>query len=275
MPVTPTLDTLLGTIAALQKQVNELTRAVSRPSDQVRDANDNVIQMVPGSAGPVLGARNQDVSLSLTNGAISVTDGQGRDPRPIAASGFTGPVTGDTHGVHHGDVGLSGTEFWHHYGDLTGNTYGFHYGPVGDGVTQNQINCLNIFSTGHFGIQHGDVGVAGDNWALNGHVITPSERRLKEDIREFSAGELVDAVPSYRWRWRRRLKDDAHEHASPMIDDLAAHAPWLVRGEGTRGYGLSDLIGVLWAALREERGRTAELEFRVTQLEKVAASGAQ
>jgi hypothetical protein len=53
-----------------------------------------------------------------------------------------------------------------------------------------------------------------------------------------------------------------------MIDDLAEHAPWLVRGEDTRGYGLSDLIGVLWAALREERSRTAGLETRVSQLEK-------
>lgn len=264
MPITPTLDTLLSTIGDLQKQVNELTRAVSRPSDQVRDANDNVVHMVPGATYPVLGARGQDVSLVMANGAAAIGDGQGRDPRPITASNFNGPVTGDTHGVHHGDVGLSGTEFWHHYGDVTGNTFGFHYGPVGDGTTQYQINALNVFSTGFFG----NVGTPGQNWQLCGTVVAPSERRLKEDLQGFSAGELVDAVPSYRWRWRRRLKDDQHEHAGPMIDDLAQHAPWLVRGNEIRGYGLSDLIGVLWAALREERSRTAKLEARVSHLEE-------
>jgi Chaperone of endosialidase len=269
MPVTPTLDSFLGRIAAMQRQLDELTRAVGRPSDQIRDTNDNVVHMVPGAENPILGARDQDIALSLTNGTVAVTDGVGRDPRPISASNFNGPVTGDTTGTHHGDVGTS-SEFWHHYGDVTGNTFGFHYGPVGDGSTQYQINALNVFSTGHFGVQHGDVGVGGDNWQLHGTVIAPSERRLKEDIREFSAGKLVDAVPSYRWKWRRKLRDDADEHAGPMVDDLAEHAPWLVRGTKTRGYGVQDLVGILWAALREERVRTADLESRIAHLEGTA-----
>lgn len=265
MPVTPTPTGLLQTIAAMQRQLDEITRNAGRPTDQMRDNNDNVVHMVPGTSYPVLGARNQDVSVVLANGAAAIGDGQGRDPRPITASTFYGPVQGDTTGLHHGDVGTS-TEAHHHYGDVTGNTFGFHYGPVGDGVTQYQINALNVFSTGFFG----NVGTPGQNWQLCGTVIAPSERRLKEDFREFSAGELVDAVPSYRWRWRRRLKDDEHEHAGPMIDDLAKHAPWLVRGSDTRGYAIQDLLGVLWAALREERGKTAELERRVSQLEKIA-----
>ena len=269
MPVTPTLDSFLERFAAMQRQLDELTRAVGRPSDQIRDSNDNVVHMVQGAENPVLGSRNQDVAISLSSGSLAVTDGSGRDPRPIAAQNFNGPVTGDTHGVHHGDVGISGSEFYLHYGDVHGNSYGFHYGPVGDGATQNQINCLNIFSTGHYGVQHGDVGVGGDNWQLHGTVIAPSERRLKEDISPFSAGELVDAVPSYQWKWRRKLRDDAHTHAGPLIDDIAKHAPWLVRGEGVRGYGVQDLIGVLWAALREERQRTSELEKRINRLESI------
>jgi hypothetical protein len=269
MPVTPTLDSLLERFANMQRQINELTRAVSRPSDQMRDNSDNVLHMVPGAENPVLGARDHDVSLSLSGGAVAVTDGVGRELRPISAKNFNGPVIGDTTGIHHGDVGTP-TEAHNHYGDLHGNAFGFHYGPVGDGATQNQINALNIFSTGHFGVQHGDVGVTGDNWALFGHVIAPSERRLKEDIRELSAGKLVDAVPSYRWKWRRKLRDDADEHAGPMVDDLAEHAPWLVRGTKTRGYGVQDLIGILWAALREERVRTADLENRIAHLEGAA-----
>lgn len=273
MPVTPTLDTLLGTIAALQKQVNELTRAVSRPSDQIRDNNDNVVHMVPGTAYPVLGARNQDVSVVLANGAAVISDGQGRDPRPLTAQTFNGPVQGDTTGIHHGDVGTP-TEAHHHYGDVTGNTYGFHYGPVGDGTTQNQINATNVYAN----FFYGDGGVSGSNFNYNGQfwgtlhgtVVAPSESKLKTDVREYQeAGSILDVVPAYRWRWRHDVeRRDDYDHIGPMIDDFAVHAPWLVRGTETRGYGLHDLVGVLWAALREERNKTAGLEHRISRLEK-------
>jgi hypothetical protein len=269
MPVTPIPDQYLSqTIAAMQRQLNELTRAVGRPSDQVRDTNDNVLHMVNGTDYPVWGAKDHDVSIVMANGAVAVADGTGRTARPITAQTFYGPVQGDTTGVHHGDVGVNGSESYNHYGDLHGNSFGFHYGPVGDGATQNQINALNVFSTGHFGTQHGDVGVPGDNWALYGHVIAPSERRLKEDVRESPIGSLVDSVPAYRWRWRQKLTHGVDEHTGPMVDDLAVHAPWLVRDNaGNRSYELHDLIGVLWGALRESRAEVRALEARVSALE--------
>jgi hypothetical protein len=284
MPVTAVPQGLLERIAAMQRQLDEVSRAVGRPSDQIRDVNDNVVHMVPGAANPVLGAKNQDVSVSLVAGAVAVTDGQGRDARPISASSFNGPVTGDTTGVHHGDVGTP-TEPHNHYGDLHGNAYGFHYGPVGDGTTQNQINCLNIFHTGAFGDCHGrhfgevgasggpsfttygDVGNATNFFNLFGTVHAPSARSLKSDEKPLltEAGAIVDGVPSTTWRWNRELKhnDDAL-HAGPMADDISKVAPWLVRKSAEPGSPLMlsdrDLIGVLWGALREARQRITALE---------------
>lgn len=283
MPVTPVPEEWLSAkLVAMQRQLDELSRAVGRPNDQVRDQNDNVVHMVPGTEHPVLGAKDQDISLTMANGGMSVTDGNGRDPRPIAASQFIGPVSGDTTGVHHGDVGTP-TEGHNHYGDVHGNAYGFHYGPVGDGGTQNQINALAVYATslngplfGEHGIPgqawhayitcHGHVGVAGDNWTLFGHVVAPSERGLKADVRDFpEAGAVVDAVPVYRWYWGSEAHDDGHEHAGPMVDDIAEVAPWLIRHhENTdiRSLGDRDLIGVLWEALREARQRIHTLEQR-------------
>jgi hypothetical protein len=260
MPVTPIPEEWLSAkIIAMQRQLDELSRAVGRPNDQVRDQNDNVVHMVPGAEYPVLGAKGQDISLTMANGAVAVTDGNGRDPRPLAASQFTGPVTGDTTGVHHGDVGTP-TEAHSHYGDLHGNSYGFHFGPVGDGTTQNQINALNVFATGFFG----NIGIPGQNWTLYGNVVAPSERGLKADVRAFpEAGAVVDAAPSARWRWGSEAHDDGEEHAGPMVDDIAEVAPWLVRRhEDTdiRSLGDRDLIGVLWEALREARQRISVLE---------------
>lgn len=276
MPITPAPRNYLSDrLVAIQRQLDEVTRAVGRPSDQVQDANGNVIHM-PGAAIPVIAGRGQDVGISLSNGAATITDGSGRDSKPLTAQQFNGPVIGDTTGVHHGDVGVSGTEFYSHYGDLHGNSYGFHFGPVGDGTTQNQINALNVFATGVFS----NIGIPGQNWTLYGTVVAPSERRLKTDITDVpAASAIIDAVPSYRWRWRTTIADtvehvtntqDADMHAGPMVDDLATHAPWLIRQDpdsGSRGYNDRDLIGVLWAALREERQRTVQLEQRIARLE--------
>lgn len=262
MPVTPIPDQYLSQrLATMQRQLDELTRAVGRPSDQVRDPDDNVVHMATGVGNPVLAGRGQDVALSLSGGAVTLTDEGGRDTRDLVARSVTAPVTGDTHGVHHGDVGVPGTEAYNHYGDLHGNSYGFHYGPVGDGATQNQINAANVFANGFFG----NVGIPGQNWLHYGTVITPSELSLKTAVREYrDAGDLIDRVPSYRWRWRKdSTADDGHEHAGPAVDDLAGEAPWLVRGDcggSTRGYSDRDLIGVLWGALRDARARIAELE---------------
>jgi hypothetical protein len=275
MPVTAVSQGLLERIAAMQRQLDEVSRAVGRPSDQIRDVNDNVIHMVPGAANPVLGAKNQDVSVSLVAGTVAVTDGQGRDARPISASNFNGPVTGDTTGVHHGEVGTP-TELHNHYGDLHGNAYGFHYGPVGDGATQNQINCLNIYHTGAYGTVHGEVGVPGDLWNayitvrgkcfaevgqaggpffttygdvgnatnffnLHGTVYAPSARNLKTDEKPLlaEAGTIVDGVPSATWRWDPTLKHNDDElHAGPMADDIAKAAPWLIRQSHNPGAAL-------------------------------------
>lgn len=284
MPVSAVPTQFLSdTIVALRQQLDELTRAVGRPTTGLRDGNDNVLEVVEGSAWPVLRARGQGAALVLSNSALFAMDEIGRNAIPIVASTVYGALSGDSTGVHHGDVG-SPTEAHNHYGDCHGNTYGFHYGAVGDGSTQYQINALNVFSTGHFGTQHGDVGVGGDNWALFGHVIAPSELSMKTAVREMvDAGDLIDRVPAYRWRWRDGVFTDAgepgpsavgtdtHEHAGPAVDDLAVEAPWLVRRhEGTtaRGYGDRDLIGVLWAALRESRTTIADLTGRVQELER-------
>lgn len=270
MPVSAQPSSYLSdTIEALKRQVNELQRAVGRPVDQIRDSGDNVLHMAGGAEYPVLSARGQGTSLVLANGAVAVADENGRDTRPLAAQQFNGPVVGDSTGTHHGDVGTP-TEAHNHYGDLHGNSYGFHFGPVGDGSTQNQINALNVFSTGHFGTQHGDVGTPAEFWQLYGTIHAPSERAWKRDLVPFDdAGRLLDATPAYRWRWARDralvegLDDD--EHVGPMVDDVAALAPWLVRQpEGAPGRSLTDrdLVGVLWAALQQTRRRVDALEAR-------------
>jgi hypothetical protein len=273
MPVTAVPQDFLSRLAAMQRQLDELTRAVGRPANQVRDINDNVIQMVEGADYPVLGAADHDVSVVMANGAVAVADGSGREYRPIAAETFYGPVQGDTTGVHHGDVGTT-TEAHNHYGDLHGNSYGFHFGPVGDGTTQNQINAANIFATNvTAGIFYGDGGVSGSNFnyngqfwgTLHGNVVAPSESQLKHDVTTFTdAGHIVDEIPAYRWRWRgNTVRRDDYEHAGPMVGDIAEVAPWLVRqipGMDARGYSDRDLIGVLWGALRDARARITELE---------------
>lgn len=263
MPVTAVPERWLSDkLAAMQRQIDELSRAAGRPSDQVRDQNDNVVQMIAGAEYPVLGAKSQDVSVALAGGVAYVTDGNGRDTRPLVASQLYGPLAGDTTGVHHGDVG-SLTETHNHYGDLHGNSYGFHFGPVGDGSTQNQINAANVFANGFFG----NVGIAGQNWTFYGTVVAPSECALKADVRDLTdAGDVVDAVPVYRWRWGSESHDDGHEHVGPMVDDVDDAAPWLVRrSEDTdvRSLADRDLIGILWGALREARQRIAALEQRV------------
>lgn len=277
MPITPVPKRWLSdTIVAMQRQLDTLTRASNRPTGSIRDTSNNVLHMADGHSGPVLAARGQGVSLVMANGSVTVADESGRNTTPLTASNFTGSVTGDTHGVHHGDVGVNGSEFYSHYGDLHGNGYGFWYGPVGDGATQNQINALNIFATGVFS----NIGIPGQNWTLYGTVVAPSERRLKTDIADApDAGGIVDAVPAYRWRWRNTTAatvehvtntQDTDTHVGPMVDDLARHAPWLVRQDSnsdTRGYNDRDLIGVLWAALRDTRTTMASLHDRIAALE--------
>jgi hypothetical protein len=252
-------------LVAIQRQLDEVTRAVGRPSDQVQDINGNVIHM-PGAANPVIAGRDQDVGISFSNGQATITDGTGRSSKPLTAQQFNGPVVGDTHGVHHGDVGISGSEFYNHYGDLHGNSYGFHYGPVGDGTTQNQINALNVFATGFFG----NVGIPGQNWTLYGTVVAPSEQAMKTDIQPLlEAGSIIDQVPSFRWRWHPDFEHaDEHEHAGPMAEDVESVAPWLVRKDpdnesAPRMLSDRDLIGVLWSALKDARTRIAALERKV------------
>lgn len=170
-----------------------------------------------------------------------------------------GQLNGDSYGVHHGEVGTP-SEAHTTYGDSHGTLFGEH-GVPGQGW-HSYITC------------HGNVGVGGDNWTLFGTVVAPSERSLKAEIRGFpDAGALIDAIPVYRWRWATDAHDDGHDHAGPMVDDFAEHAPWLVRAtEGTtiRSLADRDLIGVLWAALRESRGQVTALEDRVTALEELA-----
>ena len=288
MPITALPQDWVSTkIAEMQRRLDDLSRAVGKPSDQVRDINDNVIHM-PGAGNPVIAGRTHDVGISFFSGTATVTDELGRGTRPLTASNFNGPVTGDTTGIHHGDVGTP-TELHNHYGDLHGNAYGFHYGPVGDGTTQNQINCLNIFHTGSYGRCFGEVGQAGgpffttygdvgngtNFFQLFGTVHAPSERGLKMMERPIEdVGEIIDAVPSSRWRWEPSLQlDDGYDHAGPMVDDVDEIAPWLVRRSSDPGSARMlqdrDLIGVLWAALREERQRTAALEQRIARLESI------
>jgi Chaperone of endosialidase len=272
MPITSVPSQYLSdTLAKMQQQLDELGRAVGRPTAVMRDGSDNTVSMLEGQPYPVLVAPGQDASLILGQATVAVADETGRNLRPIVAQTFNGPLVGDSTGVHHGDVGTP-TESHNHYGDLHGNSFGFHYGAVGDGSTQYQINALNVFSTGHFGIQHGNVGVPGDNWTLYGTVVAPSERRLKTEIASISdPGGIVDSVPSYRWRWDpAKVHDpDDEEHAGILVDDLEHRAPWLVRHEygSPRSYEDRDIIGILWAALREERATTKQLEARVRNLE--------
>lgn len=268
MPITAVpQDWVSAKFVEMQRRLDDLARAVGKPSDQVRDSNDNVVHMVPSSA-PTIAGRSQGVGLSFASGTLTVTDEQGRGTQPITASNFNGPVTGDTHGVHHGDVGINGVEFWNHYGDLHGNSYGFHYGPVGDGATQNQINCLRIFHTGAYG----NVGDPGAFFDIYGTVHAPSESSLKVGAKPLNdAARIVDAVPIATWQWGDDCPHaDGYDHAGPMVEDVARAAPWLVRqadADGPRLLSDRDLIGVLWAALREERQHTVALERRVAQLE--------
>jgi len=270
MPITAIpQDWISVKLAEMQRRLDDLARSVGKPSDQVRDSNDNVVHMVP-AATPTIAGRSQGVGLSFAAGAVTVTDELGRGTQPITASRFNGPVTGDTTGVHHGDVGTP-TEAHNHYGDLHGNSFGFHYGPVGDGTTQNQINCLRIFHTGAYG----NVGDPGAFFDIYGTVHAPSEGYLKVDAKPLNgAAGIVDAVPIATWQWHPDCSHaDGYDHAGPMVEDVARVAPWLVRQadpEGPRLLSDRDLIGVLWAALREERQHTAALAVRVTQLESQA-----
>lgn len=274
MPVTPLPDQHLAqTISRMQKQINELTRAIGKPSDSVRDNNNNVVALVPGTQYATLASRGQDASLVMGNASVTVADETGRNTRPIAAANFVGPLTGDSTGIHHGDVGTT-TEAHNHYGDLHGNGYGFWYGPVGDGTTQNQINATNVYAN----FFYGDGGVSGSNFnyngqfwgTLHGNVVAPSEARMKTEVKGCrAAGWVVDEVPAYRWRWRQDAmpagrQPDTDEHVGPMVDDLAEVAPWLIRDvDGdTRGYSDRDMIGLLWAALRETRGQLKALSAR-------------
>lgn len=290
MPLTAVPSEYLSeTIRDIKRQLAELSRAVGRPTSQLRDGSDNVVHMADGGTGPIVAARNQGVSLVMAAGQVTVADEQGRGSAPLAASGFTGPVTGDTHGVHHGDVGVASTEFYNHYGDLHGNSYGFHYGAVGDGTTQNQINATQIYGvdvhvtgrfygevgvpgTGPFFTTYGDVGNGTNFFNLFGTVHAPSERGLKTAVQDFDGAAIVDAVESPSWRWDPLVRhDDGQRHAGPMVDDIADAAPWLVRApsdpEAARMLSDRDLIGVLWNALRDTRARMMALELRVAELE--------
>jgi hypothetical protein len=306
MPVNTAPESWLSSkLAAMQRQLDEVTRAVGRPTDQIRDVNDNVVTM-PGSGSPAIVGRGHDVGISFQDGVATVTDEQGQSVRQLKASLITSDVVGNVSGTHFGDVGTPSFTY-NHYGDLHGNSFGFHYGAVGDGTTQNQVNALNVFHTGAYGTVFGEIGVPGQLWNayvtvrgrclaevgqaggpffttygdvgnstnffnLFGTVHAPSERRMKTEIRTlYEAGSIIDHVPSLRWRWRPDMQHaDEYEHVGPMVDDIAEVAPWLVRhsdGEGPRTLQDRDLIGVLWAALREERQRTTRLEERIALLE--------
>ena len=153
---------------------------------------------------------------------------------------------GDSHGIHFGQCGTPGAPY-EHWGDNHGKNFG-------------------------------DVGTGGQNWNLCGTVIAPSERSMKADIRDFTdAGSIVDAAPAYRWRWGADTPGawGRDEHAGPMVDDLDTSAPWLVRHPtepGSRSYQDRDLIGVLWAALREERTRAKEMAAAISDLSKRIAA---
>lgn len=286
-PVATPTEYLSDTIRSLKQQVAELQRAMGRPTNQLRDGSDNVVHMAEGAGAPVVSARGQGVSLVMSSGKVAVADEQGRGSAPLTASGFTGPVTGDTYGTHHGDVGTA-TEAHNHYGDLHGNSYGFHYGAVGDGTTQNQVNALNVygvdfFATGRFhgelGVPggpyyttYGDVGNSTNFFNLFGTVHAPSERGLKVGVEHFDGGAVVDAVESPSWRWHPEVNhDDGQRHAGPMADAIADVAPWLIRApsdpEAARMLADRDLIGVLWNALRETRAKMAQLESRLAEAE--------
>lgn len=273
---------LSDTIAQMQRQIADLQRAVGKPASSLADASNNSVHLADGSGAPVVAAKNQGVSMVMSGGAVTVADEQGRGTAPINASSFNGPVTGDTTGVHHGDVGTP-TELHNHYGDLHGNSYGFHYGPVGDGTTQNQINALNIFGLeihgsrlfgelgaagGPFFTTYGDVGNGTNFFNLFGTVHAPSEGRMKINAKPLkNAGAIVDQVPISTWNWDPRLNHgDSFDHAGPMAEDVEIVAPWLIRkldGDGPRLLSDRDLIGVLWAALQEARARIVQLEKKV------------
>ncbi len=203
------------------------------------------------------------------------------------------------HGNVQGEIGVPG-QAWNAYATLQGNSNGTHYGDVhgtvyGEIGTSNQrFNHWGDCNGTHFGnvqgVLFGEHGIAGQGWnsyitcygdshgTHYGAVVAPSERFLKTDIREIAdvAGDLIDAVPVYRWRWRETEElyggSDEYEHIGPMVDDLDTHAPWLVRHpdpplNGPRGYNDRDLIGVLWGALRESRERITALETRIAALE--------
>lgn len=266
-PVAVPSEYLSDTIKVIKQQVAELQRAMGRPTSQLRDGDDNVVHMAEGGGAPVVSARGQGVSLLMSGGKVTVADEQGRGTAPLVASGITGPVTGDTYGTHHGDVGTP-AEPHNHYGDVHGNTYGFHFGAVGDGSTQNQINCLRIFHTGAYG----DVGDPASFYNLYGTVHAPSERGLKAGIKDFDGSAVVDAVESPSWRWDPEVNhDDGQRHAGPMVDDIADIAPWLVRApsdpEAARMLSDRDLIGVLWNALRGTRAQMAQLQQQMDELD--------
>jgi hypothetical protein len=285
-PIATPTQYLSDTIKRMQRQLDELQRSVGRPTTVLRDGSDNVLHMPSGQSAPTLAAKGQGVSLVMVNGNMVVSDEQGQATAPVIASGFTGPVTGDTYGTHHGDVGTPTDAGHNHYGDVHGNGYGFWYGPVGDGTTQNQINALNIYHTGAYGRVFGEVGQAGgpfyttygdvgngsNFFNLFGTVHAPSERFLKTAIQEFDGGSIVDAVASDSWRWDPAVPhSDGQRHAGPMVDDIADHAPWLVRtpedGADPRMLSDRDLVGVLWNALRDTRAQLAAVTSRVEELE--------
>lgn len=233
-------------LKTLQDTQTQLARAFGRGQPALRDPAGNILALNPDSPTPLLAAQGHGVALSMADRTLTVTTEDGQAKQGIAA---------DTVNV---DSAVNAT-----------------YLNASDSVHAPTMYASTKFDGDTYGTHFGNVGDSSNAYTLYGYVAAPSERALKHDIKEFDAGALVDAIPSPQWRYiPAAFGTDKHEHAGVMVDDIAEHAPWLVRrdpGTRHRHYNPSDLIGVLWAALRESRHRATELETRVARLE--AAKG--
>lgn len=119
--------------------------------------------------------------------------------------------------------------------------------------------------------------VTGDG--LNNVAVTATEYRIASSRlaktrptspvfgrRRVTAAEVIERAPAYRYRYRFEVERDdmtAHQHFGPIAEDLAVVAPELLRDGpdgGVKHVSVSDLGGVMWAALGEILPRLRALE---------------
>lgn len=98
---------------------------------------------------------------------------------------------------------------------------------------------------------------------------TSSSKAAKQNIDPmlpFDPATVIADAPVYGWQYRQEMAQDTARHYFPMADDLPAV---LVQGEGEQmSVDTRDLLGVVWAAMRDTLAANASLNDRVAKLEQ-------